>query len=90
MIPPPNKAIAWPWRSRGLISNKVACANGTRNAPLIPWRIRKATISGRLVAIAQSKEAMVNPITASRISLFLPIRSASHPLIGMVMAAATI
>jgi hypothetical protein len=89
MIPPPNSAIAWAWRSGGLMSNIVACASGTRNAPVIPWSNRNSTISGRLVAAAHSKDATVKPNTAISSSFLRPMRSASQPLIGIAIAAAT-
>ena len=89
MIPPPNRAIAWPWRSGGLMSNIVACASGTRKAPLTPWMIRNNTISGKEVAIAHSMEAMVKPTTEISISRLRPTRSDNQPAIGIAIAVAT-
>jgi hypothetical protein len=89
MTPPPNSAIARAWRLGGLMSNNVAWAKGTRKAPLTPWRMRKPTISGRVCATAQKKEATVKPITDQSSSRLRPTRSASQPEIGKAIAEAT-
>ena len=88
--PLPTSAIAWPCFSRGLMSNRVAWASGTMNAPPTPWNARKATISTSDVAVAHSTEAKVNTTTEIRSRRLRPTRSASQPLIGSAIAEATI
>ena len=56
MMPAPQIAIAWPCRSRGLMSRSTDCDSGTSAAPKTPCRMRKSTISSRLVAMPQSTE----------------------------------
>ena len=58
-------------------------------APHNPWTMRNSTISSRLVAMPQSSEAPVKPITDSTNSCFCPMRSESQPVSGVAMAAAT-
>ena len=36
IVPMPNTAIAWPWRSGGLICSRVACDSGISPAPPKP------------------------------------------------------
>jgi len=57
-------------------------------APLTPWTARKATISGREVAIAQRTDAVVNPTTEITSKRLRPTRSASQPLMGSAIAEA--
>ncbi len=72
------------------MSNNVAWASGTMNAPLTPWKARNTTISPSDVAVAHSIEAMVKPATEVSSSRLRPTLSASQPLIGKAMAEATI
>ena len=51
--------------------------------------MRKSTISGRLVAMPQSSEATAKPMTPISSRLRRPSRSASQPVSGVAMAAAT-
>jgi hypothetical protein len=81
--------MARPCFSGGLMSNITAWASGTRNAPATPWKARKATISSRFCAAAQSREAIVKAITERTNSRLRPIRSASQPVIGIAIAEAT-
>ena len=89
ITPPPNSAIAWPCFSRGLMSNRVAWASGTMNAPPTPWSARNTTISVSDVAVAHSTDATVNTTTEIRSSRLRPTLSASQPLIGKAIAEAT-
>ena len=56
MMPAPQSAIAWPCRSRGLMSMITDCESGASAAPKAPCRMRKSTISSRLKAVPQSAE----------------------------------
>ncbi len=47
------------------------------------------TISARLPAVPQSKDAMVNPATEARNTRLRPKRATSQPVIGVMIAAAT-
>src|SRR5512142_632845 len=58
-------------------------------APATPWASRNSTISGREVAMPQSIEATVKPPIESRNIFFRPIRSASQPDRGVMIAAET-
>ena len=64
-------------------------ASGEIIAPQIPCSTRNITISGRLVAMPHSAEAMVKPITENRNRRFWPMRSLIQPVSGVAMAAAT-
>ena len=90
ITPAPKIAIAVPCFSRGLMSNNVAWASGTMNAPATPWTARNSTISVRFWATAHSKDAPVKTITDQTNNGLRPILSASQPVIGMAMAEATI
>ena len=90
IVPVPNTAIAWPWRSGGLICSKVACDNGISPAPARPCNARKMTSSLRLAAAPHSAEAIVKPITETRKMYLMPKRPASHPVSGIMIAAHTI
>jgi hypothetical protein len=54
MMPAPHMAMAWPWRSFGLMSSRKVCDSGTIAAPKTPCSSRKSTIVSRLQAIPQS------------------------------------
>jgi hypothetical protein len=71
------------------MSSSTACESGMRAAPKIPCSRRNSTIAGRLVAAPQSMEATVKPKIEIRNSILRPIRSASHPEIGVMIAAET-
>ncbi len=90
MMPAPKMAMAWPSFSRGLMSIIVAWASGASTAPQMPCATRNSTISSRLVAMPQSSEAPVKPITANSSRLRRPMKSANQPVSGVAMAAATI
>jgi hypothetical protein len=89
MMPAPHTAIAWPCRSRGLMSMMVDCDSGASGAPKAPCRTRKNTISSRLTAVPQSAEAMRKPLTQIMNRFLRPMRSATQPVIGVEMACAT-
>src|SRR5215472_8995391 len=90
IVPTPNTAMAWPWRSGGLICSSVACDSGTRPAPATPCSARKKTSSPRLVAAPHSAEATVKPMTEPRKTYLIPKRPASQPVSGIMIAAQTI
>jgi len=85
----PQIAIAGPWRSGGLMSSRIAWLIGMSAAPNMPWSSRKPTSSPRLVAMPHSPEAMVKPMIEICISRLRPIRPASQPVSGVMIAAAT-
>ena len=89
MMPAPHIAIAWPWRSFGLMSSRNVWESGTMAAPKTPCRRRKSTIVSRLHAMPHSMEETVNPTTEVRNSSLRPSRSASQPVTGVMIAAAT-
>ena len=86
----PQIDMAGPWRSGGLISSRIAWLIGTRAAPNRPCNRRKPTSSPRLVEIPHRPDAMVKPTIDARISFLRPIRPASQPARGVMIAAATI
>ena len=89
IVPMPNTAIAYPWRSGGLICNRVACDSGISPAPATPCNARKRTSSARLVAAPHSAEASVKPMTETRKIYLMPNRPASQPVSGIMIAAQT-
>ncbi len=89
IVPAPNTAIAWPWRSGGLICSKVACDSGINPAPARPCRARKMTSSLRFAAMPHKAEASVKPITEARKMYLIPKRPASQPVSGIMIAAHT-
>ena len=89
MAPAPQIAMAWPCFSGGLMSSSTACESGISAAPNTPCSTRKITISGRLVAMPQSMEAAVKPAMEIRNIRLRPIRSASQPESGVMIAADT-
>ncbi len=89
MIPAPQSAMACPAFSRGLMSSRKVCDSGTMAAPKTPCSSRKPTIEGRLQDRPQAIEASVKPTIETRNSSRLPIRSASQPVTGVMIAAAT-
>jgi len=86
----PNTAMAWPWRSGGLICKRVACDSGISPAPATPCTARKKTSSERLLAAPHSAEASVKPMTETRKMCLMPNRPASQPVSGIMIAAQTI
>ncbi len=89
ITPMPQSAIAEPCFSRGLMSRITAWDSGTSGAPNAPWRIRNATICSSEVAMPQSIDAIVKPITAPMNRDLRPKRSASGPVSGVMIAADT-
>ena len=89
IVPVPNTAMAWPWRSGGLICSSVACDSGMRPAPASPCKARNTTSSLRLLAAPHSAEAIVKPMTEARKMYFMPNRPASQPVSGIMIAAQT-
>ncbi len=89
MMPAPQIAIALPCSSRLLILRSTVCDSGTSAAPQMPCRVRKTTISPRLVAAPQAIEVRMKPPTETMKSSRSPIRSESQPVTGVMIAAAT-
>ncbi len=81
--------MAWPCLATGLMSSSTACDSGIREAPNRPCNRRNKTISNRLVAAPHSIEAMVKPTIEIRNRSLRPIRPDSQPVIGVMIAAAT-
>ena len=79
-----------PWRSGGLMRNRVACDSGISPAPAIPCNARKITSWPRLVAMPHSAEATVKAITEAIKMCLMPKRPASQPVSGIMIAAQTI
>ena len=90
MMPMPHTAIAWPWRSRGLMSRMTDCDSGASAAPKAPCMMRKSTISSRPSAVPHSAEEATKPATQMVNSRLRPILSDSQPVIGVAIAWATI
>ena len=86
----PNTAMAWPWRSGGLICSNIACDSGISPAPANPCRARKRTSSPRLVAAPHNADATVKLATEARNTYLIPKRPASQPVSGIMMAEHTI
>ena len=89
IAPAPQMAMAWPCFSGGLMSRSTAWESGISAAPNTPCSTRNSTISGRLTAAPQSIEAMVKPPIEIRNIRLRPIRSASQPESGVMIAAET-
>ncbi len=89
MMPMPHTAIAWPWRSRGLMSRMTDCDSGASAAPKAPCRMRNSTISLRLRAVPHSADEATKPATQTANSRLRPILSDSQPVIGVRIACAT-
>src|SRR5438445_5069095 len=81
--------IARAWFLGGLISSRTACDMGTSAAPDKPCNNRAITICGSVCARPHNAEAIVNPISEATNTRRRPIRPASQPLKGIMMAAAT-
>src|SRR3546814_14127796 len=90
MTPMPQIDIAFACRSGGLMSIITVWESGGIKAPQMPWSRRNATISSRLVAMPQSIDAMMKPLTATRQRFREPNRPESQPVIGVASAAATL
>ena len=90
MMPMPQIDIALGWSLGALMSSITVWLKGLRNAAVMPWRMRKATISSSVCAAPHMAEAMTKPTVAIRNRLREPIRSESQPVIGIAMAEATI
>ena len=89
MMPAPHSAIAEPWRSLGLMSSRKVCDSGTIAAPNRPCSTRKSTMLSRLQETPHSIDITVKPTTVVRNSSLRPNRSASQPVTGVMIAAAT-
>ena len=86
----PNSAIARGCSEGRLILKMMLCPSGPSEAPPIPCKTRNATIWGMLVAIPHSTDETTNRVMDDRNSMRMPSRSASQPLIGVIIAAAMI
>ena len=89
MIPAPHSAIAWPNFSGGLMSSRMVCDKGTMAAPKTPCNSRNATIAVMLQASPHSIEAATKPMMQATNTSLRPKRSASQPVTGVMIAAAT-
>ena len=89
MMPAPQIAIAWPCRSRGLMSRMTDCESGASAAPKAPCSRRNSDHLARLKAMPQSAEATTKPTTQIMNSRLRPMWSESQPVIGVAIAAAT-
>jgi hypothetical protein len=85
----PQMAMAWPCCSLGQMSSSTACDSGIRAAPNRPCIRRKPTIWNRLPAMPHSIEATVKPAMEIRNTCLRPMRPESHPVMGVMMVAAT-
>jgi hypothetical protein len=65
------------------------CESGIMKPATAPCATRKAISIGRLTDIAQRNDDAVKSTIAVVKSRTCPMRSASHPVIGTVMALAT-
>ena len=90
VTPNPKVANAWGCRDGRLMFIIVAWPSGASAAPPMPCRARKTTICGRFAARPHSADAVMNSTTEPRNRRRTPSRSASQPLAGIIMAAATI
>ncbi len=70
------------------MSSSTACDIGTSAAPHSPCSSRASTIWGSDCAIPHSADAMVKPTIEIRNTDLRPKRLASHPLNGVITAAA--
>ena len=70
------------------MSSSTACDIGTSAAPHRPCSSRAMTISGSDWATPHRADAIVKPATEYRNTRLRPIWPASHPLSGVMMAAA--
>ncbi len=89
MMPAPHIAIAEPCRSFGLMSSRKVCDSGTIAAPNRPCSRRKNTMDSRFHDRPQAIELTVKPTIEVKNSSRRPMRSDSHPVTGVMMAAAT-
>ena len=71
------------------MSSSTAWDNGIRAAPHSPCIKRANTICGKDCATPQSMDATVKPATEYKNTFLRPIRPASQPLNGVMIAAAT-
>ncbi len=89
MMPRPNAAMAVPCFLGGNVSSRTDCDRGCRPPPLSPCSTRKKISHSRLVAMPQSSEVRVNPVTQTISMRCRPKRVASHPAMGRMMALDT-
>jgi len=82
-------AMADPAFSRGFISSKKVWLRGTMAAPKSPCIRRNSTIDCKFQASPHKSEAATNPTIDTKNSSRLPIWSASQPVTGVIIAAAT-
>jgi len=57
------RAMAWPSRSLGKVSSRIAWAGGCRPRPVSPCKMRKVIHCGSEVAKPRSSDVRVNPAT---------------------------
>ena len=89
MMPAPHIAIACPCFSRGLMSSRNVWLSGTIAAPKSPCRMRKPTIEPRFQLSPHAIEESTKPTTEVRNTLRRPNLSETQPVIGVMIAAAT-
>ena len=83
--PSPYKPIATPCSSREKVSRRIAWDIGIRTPPPIPWRMRNATMNGRVRARPHSMELTVNRITLMMYRRFRPMCALRSAMIGMMI-----
>ena len=71
------------------MSRSTVWESGTSAAPKMPCSTRKRIISSRLVAMPQAIDAAMKPAVETMNSSRRPKRSASQPVTGVMIAAAT-
>src|SRR5271165_5236231 len=86
MMPSPNAAIAVPCFLGGKVSSSTAWDKGCRPPPVRPCRTRKKISHSRLVAMPQSSDVKVKPVTQVISTRRRPKRLASQPDIGRMTA----
>jgi hypothetical protein len=89
IAPAPQMAITWPTWLGGKMSRTTACDSGISAAPKMPCSNRKPTISASEWAMPQSMEATVKPAIETRNVSLRPTLMDSHPVKGVMIAAAT-
>ena len=88
MMPMPQTAMASPRWPSGKISQRMACDSGISGPPPMPWKMRAMMRKVRFGASPDRKELTVKSVVQSRKKRRRPMKPASHPVAGMMIALA--
>src|SRR3546814_2249386 len=87
-MPTENHPMASPCRSRGYMSSRNCCDNGTSAAPKMPWTKRETTAWVSDTEAPALAEQQTKPTMAMSVSRLRPIRRPTQPDSGVKMATA--